>query len=310
MKKNDIFDRNLRAFEKQMKERALLALADDIGKEDITTKAVITKPICAKAVIISKSSGILCGLLEAKEILKGLKIKSAKKEGDKIRKGEVILTLEGNAVKMLQNGRIALNYLQTLSGIATTTNELAKKYPRRICSLRKTHPYLSYSEKRAVKVGGGLTHRLGLSDGFLIKDNHIAAVYSELFKGNFSEEKKMAAVKEAITRAATYRKGKQLQHPIEIEVESEKEAVAAAKMKEKTGAPDAILIDNRKPKEVASITRAIRRINDSILIEASGGITPKNAKTYLHAGVDVISSSYLTLRAKPLDFSLVITGYK
>lgn len=310
MRKKEIFDRSLRAYEKQIRERALLALNDDIGKGDITTEAVIKKPIQVKAVVISKSSGILCGLLEAKELLKGLNVKSNKKEGDKIRKGDVLLMLEGDGRKMLQNGRIALNYLQVLSGIATTTNELAKKFPGKICSLRKTHPCLSYGEKRAVKAGGGLTHRLGLSDGFLIKDNHLAAISAELFRGKFSEEGKVAAVKEAIKRAAVYRKRKKLTHPIEIEVESEREAIAAAGMRRKTGAPDAILIDNKKPKEVASIVKAIRRIDSSILIEASGGITPKNAKNYINAGVDVISSSYLTLRSKPLDTSLVIKGYK
>jgi len=310
MRKNEIFDRNLAKYKKQMVERALLALRDDIEKGDITTEAVIKKPIRMKAAIISKSSGILCGLLEAKEILKGLNVKSNKNEGDKIRKGDVLLTLGGDGRKMLQNGRIALNYIQILSGIATTTNELAKKFPGKICSLRKIHPCLSYSEKRAVKVGGGFTHRLGLSDGFLIKDNHLAVISAELFGGKFSEEEKAAAVKEAIKRAAVYRKRKKLSYPIEIEVESERQAIAAADMKRKTGAPDAILIDNKKPKEVASIVKAIRSIDSSILIEASGGITPKNAKNYINAGVDVISSSYLTLRSKPLDVSLIIKGYK
>lgn len=310
MKKERVFDRSLKKYEEPARERALLALKDDLGKGDITTNALIKKPIHTKAFVIAKSPGILCGLLEAKEILKGLNVTGNKKEGEKIRRGDVLLTISGDARKMLQKGRAALNYIQILSGIATATKKLTKKYKGRICALRKTHPCMSHGEKRAVQVGGGFTHRIGLFDGILIKDNHIAAISIELFGRKFTEKKKTTAIRKAIRRAAMYRKKEKLNCPIEIEVESREQAMAAAGMKRKTDAPDAIMIDNKTPKEVAPIVEAIRKVDRSILIEASGGITPKNIGKYIEAGVDVVSSSYLTLRSKPLDASLVIKGYK
>lgn len=310
--KKKIFDRTLAEFEEKIKQRALLALDDDVGRGDITTNAIMRDTGArTRAFIRAKEEGVFCGVLEARAVLNGLKLFWRKKEGARVKRGEVVLVVEGDVREILRRCRIALNYLQSLSGIATKTSRLVEKFGSRICSLRKTHPCLQFSEKRAVQVGGGFTHRLNLADGFLIKDSHIAAVAMELFgkQKKYAEKQKIAAIREAIMRCVEYRRSR-VSFPIEVEVESLAQALAAVEAKKKTGAPDAILLDNQTPKQIQKIVRAVRRIDNTILIEASGGINEKNIPAFLRAGVDVVSMSELTLHAKPLDFNLVVEGYK
>ncbi|MBI5158733.1 carboxylating nicotinate-nucleotide diphosphorylase [Candidatus Micrarchaeota archaeon] len=315
MDKKTIFDRSLGKFEQHSKERALTALEDDSAPEDITTRATIRKTATqttVRAFIHVKETGVLCGISEASAVLKGLKLEWKKREGEKIKKGEIVCIVRGDVRKILRNCRVALNYLQILSGIATKTRRLVEKFGARVCALRKTHPCISFSEKRAVQAGGGFTHRLNLSDGFLIKDNHIAAVATELFgkQKRFTEKQKIKAMEKCILRCASFRSAHHFSFPIEVEVESLAQAIAAAQLKKKTGAPNVIMLDNRTPKQVKQIVQAIRKINSTILIEASGGITEKNISSYLKAGADVVSTSELILNAKSLDFSLTIEGYK
>jgi nicotinate-nucleotide pyrophosphorylase (carboxylating) len=293
-----------------------LALKDDVGTGDITTRAVIHDATGVEdAIILSKDEGIVCGLLEAKAILEegGLTFESEKNEGDTISNGEIIARVHGDICELLKRERTVINYLQILSGIATASHELARRYPGQVASLRKYHPGLCFSEKRAVKVGGGLTHRLALYDGFLIKNNHLARIVRELFgRAPRTEEEKVTAINEALRRAKHYRLENQLEGCfIEIEVESLAQAVAAARFYENQGVPDMILLDNMQPESVSECVEAIRtEAGRDVLIEASGGVTAENIDAYIQAGVDVVSMSQLTLAAKPLDISMAIVGYK
>ncbi len=278
-----------------MAGRARLALSDDTGKGDITSLALIPKNTRAKATIISNSRGVLCGLLEAREIFKGLRVKELKREGEQIRAGEKIIFIEGNAREILARARTALNYLQVLSGIATATKNLSSRFPDKIASLRKTHPCLTHSEKRAVKIGGGLTHRVNLGDGILIKKEHLV-----LLGGG------KKAIKKALSLASRYRQNNKLRVPIEVEVSSFEQAVLAAEFARARKVPDAIMLDNFNARDAKKAIETIKEIAPHVLVECSGGINEKNAATYIRAGADVVSTSALTLRAKPLDFRLFI----
>jgi len=316
VKKDQAYNRSLEGYADRVIAEAMLALDDDVGDGDVTTEAVVRgKPRTEDAVIIAKANGILCGLQEAKAILEdgGLSFESKKQEGEAIKKGEIIAKVHGNVKELLKRERTALDYLQVLSGIATATNRLARRNPGKVASLRKVHPGLCYSEKRAVKVGGGFTHRLGLHDGFLIKDNHLATIVRELYEdASINEEKKIEAIRHALRRTKQYRANHRLDDCfIEVEVESLDQAVAAAKFHKAEGVPDMILLDNMTPDDVAKCIEAIRReAGSEILIEASGGITSKNIGAYVEAGADMISTSRMTLFATPLDISMKIIGYK
>ncbi|MFH0749061.1 MAG: carboxylating nicotinate-nucleotide diphosphorylase [Candidatus Bathyarchaeota archaeon] len=314
MDKERAYDRDLEKYRDRVIAQAKLALDEDIGDGDITTKAVVKNQV-EDAIIITKANGVLCGLLEAKSIFEegGLEFNSEKMEGDILKKGDTVAKVRGNVQELLKRERIALNYLQILSGIATATNRIVRKYPGKVAGLRKTHPGLGYSEKRAIKVGGGFTHRLGLYDGMLIKDNHLAAITKEIFKnGPINEDKKVEAIREALQRAKKYKVDKQLTACfIEIEVESLKQAIAAAKFYREEGMLDIILLDNMSAKIAAECVKGIRReAGQKVLIESSGGITLKNIGSYCEAGVDIISTSKITLSAEPLDMSMKIVGYK
>jgi nicotinate-nucleotide pyrophosphorylase (carboxylating) len=200
-----------------------------------------------------------------------------------------------------------------LSGIATLCNSFSERFPGKVASLRKTHPGIAFSEKRAVLIGGALTHRLGLYDGFLIKDNHLAFVARELFgEREIGEDEKIRAIEESLKRVKKYRtKHEKGNLFIEIEVESEAQSVAAARIHRKEGVPDMILLDNMSPDNVRKCVKTIREVaGSSLLIEASGGITSENLGLYVDAGVDVTSMSFLTLNARPLDIGMKIVGYK
>jgi len=295
MNKRRVFDRNLSSYDPRLAERARLALSDDVENGDTTSLALIPKNARAEAIIISNSRGILCGLIEARAVFQGLRVKALKREGEKIREGAKIIFIEGNARLILARARTALNYLQILSGIATATENLSSRFPQKIASLRKTHPCALWSEKRAVKLGGGLTHRVNLSDGILIKKEHLA-----LLGGNKN------AIRKALSRASRYREKNKLRVPIEIEVESFEQAVFAAEFARKTKTPDAIMLDNFSAREAKLTIKKIKKLSPRVFVECSGGINEKNAADYVRAGADVISTSALTLRARPLDFRLLI----
>lgn len=263
MNKEQAYNRNFDEHVERTVTQAFLALNDDVGFGDITTKALVKEENVDEAVIIAKASGILCGLQEAKAILEdgGLDFKSEKREGDALKKGDIIATIRGNIHEILKRERTALDYLQVMSGIATATHKLVKQYPGKVASLRKTHPGLVYSEKRAVKVGGGFSHRLGLYDGFLIKDNHLASIVREVFgEGKVTEDMKVESVKLALQRAKEYRSINRMDKCfIEIEVESLPQALAAAKFHKQVGVPDMILLDNMTQQDVAKCVKAIKK---------------------------------------------------
>jgi len=289
MTSEDYFQKNLEPFKEQIKKKIYEMYEDDLGNGDITTEAVI-KPMKIKAVIKAKDDGILAGVFEASSLLEklGIIVKELTKEENKIKKGDIIMEIEGDARKIMQAERSVLNFLSRLSGIATLTYKLAKDTETKVTATRKT--CFPFNDKRAVQLGKGYTHRLGLFDQYLIKGNHIDLIKKEL---NCS---RAAAIKECIKRAREYKKD----IPIEIEVETEEEAIAAAKER-----PEMMMFDNwKKPSDIKRIVEKLK--NTGIIFEVSGGINPDNIKEFGDTGVHFISLGYLTHSCKPLEMSLKV----
>jgi len=282
------FNKNLEPFSEKMKESIFEAYKNDVGDGDITTEAIV-KPMIIKAVIKSKENGILAGVYEVCSLFEKLdvKVKQFFNDGDRIKKGSIIIEVEGDAKKIFQAERTVLNFITRLSGIATATHEIANKTKLKVAATRKT--ILPFNDKHAVILGGGYTHRLGLFDQYLIKDNHIAAVQKEL---NCSH---VDAIKECIRRVKNNKKN----IAIEIEVENFDEAMAAAEEK-----PDIIMLDNIKISEMKRIVDKLK--GSGIIIEASGGITEKNIREIEKTGVDVGASGHITHSFKPLDMTLEV----
>lgn len=264
------------------------ALGEDGAFDDITAKACVDAKQAATARIISKSKGVLCGLLEAKLAFSGLRVAALAGEGDELRKGQTVLKVMGNARKILAAERTALDYLSVLSGISTE----ARKFGARAAATRKTHPGMGASEKRSVRVGGGMTHRPDLSAAYLVKDNHVSLIAAELGCG------RPEAIITAVKRARAHERG--ANKMIEVEAETAEEAEAAA-----SAGVDAVLLDNFSLQGARGAAARARKANPKIIVECSGGITRKNARKFLEF-CDFVSSSELTLKARPLDFSLEI----
>ena len=259
-------------------------LAEDIGKGDITSDLLDKKRITAT--IISRENAILAGVQYAKEIfkIKGCNVKILKKEGSKIKPNQTIISITGDAGKILTCERTALNLLTRMSGIATQTNQLVKKIPSKtkLYATRKTAPGLRYFDKEAVEIGGGKKHRLRLDEMVMIKDNHIAI-----------EDSLLSLIK----------KTKKKYKKFEVEVENTKDAVLAANM----GAT-IIMLDNFIPAQIKKTIQALKdqKLRNKVLLEASGGITSKNISKYGQTGVDIISVGSITNSVKGIDMSLEI----
>lgn len=261
------------------------AIIEDLGMGDVTTDNLIESNHQSEAFILAKEKGIIAGLSVAQMVFKrldqGIEFKPLFKDGDQIRTGDKIAKLKGPTRAILKGERIALNFLQRLSGIATKTRyyvTLVKDFPVRITDTRKTTPTLRILEKYAVTVGGGYNHRMGLYDAVMIKDNHIIAAGGVL--------KAVNAIKAKIP------------HTIKIEVEVEnmdevKEAVEAK--------ADIIMLDNMNTE---TMLNAVNYISGRAIVEASGGITEKNIRDVAKTGVDVISIGALTTHVESLDISL------
>lgn len=261
------------------------ALEEDIGQGDITTNLIIPEDTHVKGSFVSKEAGIICGIDVIKSVFKkmdnSIVLTPLKKDGDKVLPGDIIAKISGPAKGILTGERVALNFLQRLSGIATKTSEYVKLIEgtgAKIVDTRKTTPGLRVLEKYAVRMGGGTNHRFNLSDGILIKDNHIKAAGS-------------------ITNAVTIAK-KNAPHTIKIEVETEtleqvKEALNAG--------ADIIMLDNMN---IETMKKAVGIINGSALIEASGNMDEKDLRLIADIGVNLISIGALTHTAKALDISL------
>lgn len=265
-------------------------LKEDEGFGDITSNALIPEDKTFYAKLVSKDDGILAGIEVIKGMFEeyGIDILSSMDDGDKIKKGDILLELEGNARKILLLERTALNLLMRMSGVATKTNRIVKSVNEindkiRVAGTRKTAPALQKFDKMAISIGGGDPHRSALDDMVLIKDNHIAVVGS---------------VEEALKRA---KKNVSFSKKIEIEVENAEDAVIAAE----NGA-DIIMFDNMSPKEAQDTLDILieNGLRENVLIEISGGITEDNILDYSPLDVDIISLGSLTHQASSLNFSL------
>lgn len=261
------------------------ALKEDISSEDVTTNSVMKEAAAGEVELICKQDGIIAGLGVFRRVFELLdnqvEITFFCKDGDEVKKGEKMGLLRGDIRVLLSGERVALNYLQRMSGIATYTRSVAKLLEgskTKLLDTRKTTPNMRIFEKYAVRVGGGYNHRYNLSDGVLLKDNHIGAA------GSVAK-----AVKMAKDYAPFVRK---------IEVETEnldmvKEAVEAG--------ADIIMLDNMSPEEMR---RAVELIDGRAETECSGNVTKENIERLVSLGVDYISSGALTHSAPILDISL------
>ena len=266
------------------KKQLLQFLAEDIGSGDITSALLPKKKISVK--IISRENAIVAGTVYAKGIfkLKGCNVKIVRKDGSKIEPNQAVMTISGDAGKILTCERTALNILTRMSGIATQTNKLVKKIPTKtkLYATRKTAPGLRYFDKEAVEIGGGKRHRLRLDEMVMIKDNHIAIEGSLL---------------------SLIKKAKKKYKKFEVEVENTSDAVLAAK----EGAT-IIMLDNFSPTQIKKTVQVLRnqRLRNKVMLEASGGINSRNIMKYGKTGVDIISVGSITNSVKGIDMSLEI----
>lgn len=265
------------------------ALNEDIGDGDHSSLACIDQSIQGKMQLLAKEDGIIAGIEVARLVLQevdpNIKMECFKADGDHIKKGDVVFIISGSSQKMLTAERTLLNFMQRMSGIATTTRQytdVVKGTNTRILDTRKTTPNLRYVEKYAVKVGGAVNHRFGLFDMIMLKDNHID------FAGGIDK---------AIDQTRDYLNRNNLDLKIEIETRSLEEV----KQVINHGGIDRIMLDNFSPE---LIKEAMLLIDGKYETEASGGITLDNLQAYSKTGVDFISIGALTHHIKSLDLSL------
>lgn len=263
----------------------LSALKEDISSEDVSTNAVMPNSVPGEVDLVCKEEGIICGLQVFARVFELLDEKTETvffvKDGDKVKAGDLMGKVRGDIRVLLSGERTALNYLQRMSGIATYTNSIAKLLEGtgiKLLDTRKTSPNNRIFEKYAVRAGGGNNHRYNLSDGVLLKDNHIGAA---------------GGVKEAIAMAKAYAP---FVRKIEVEVENldmVREAVEAG--------ADIIMLDNMQPEEMKE---AIKVIDKKAEIEISGNVTRESIQRLTELGVDYISSGALTHSAPIMDISM------
>lgn len=265
-----------------------LAFAEDIGDGDHTTLCCIPETAMGKSQLIIKEDGVLAGVEMAKRIFHDfdpeLKMTVFIQDGAEVKKGDIAFVVEGKIQSLLQTERLMLNVMQRMSGIATTTRKYAKALEgtkTHVLDTRKTTPGMRMIEKEAVRIGGGMNHRIGLFDMILLKDNHVD------FAGD---------IEQAITRAQNYLKEKGKNLKIEIEVRNFDELEQAMKV----GGIDRIMLDNFN---IENTKEAVRRINGRFEVESSGGITFDTLRDYAECGVDFISVGALTHSVKSLDMS-------
>ncbi len=266
------------------------ALKEDIGKEDITTKATISKSKKAVGSFFVKADGIIAGLEIAKVVFKSvdpkIKFEIKIKDGSKVKFGDIAAIVSGKAQSLLTAERTALNFLQRMSGIATSANTYAEKVKHtkaKIIDTRKTIPGLRLLDKMAVKIGGCKNHRIGLYDMFLIKDNHIEVAGS---------------ITKAVEDCVKYNKKHHTNFKIEVETKNIAEVKEALQTK-----ADIIMLDNF---QIGEMMQAVALINGKCKVEASGGINLETVKAIAETGVDFISVGALTHSVKALDISLEI----
>ena len=262
-----------------------MALREDISSEDVSTNAVMPEAKPGKVELICKQDGIVCGMDVYERVFKLLDestvVEKYVKDGDEVKKGQLMALVKGDVRVLLSGERVALNYLQRMSGIATYTHAvvaLLEGSNTVLLDTRKTTPNMRIFEKYAVKCGGGQNHRYNLSDGILLKDNHIGAAGS---------------VTKAIEMAKEYA-------PFVRKIEIETETLDQVKEAAEAGA-DIIMLDNMDP---ATMKEAVKIIAGRAKTECSGNVTKENILNIIDSGVDYISSGALTYAAPILDISM------
>ena len=267
-------------------------IREDLGSEDITTDSIIDNEIEVKAKIICYEEAVISGVEEAVLTFNMLKCSAQGliKDGDSVEADTEIIKVSGKARSILKAERTALNILGRMSGVATETNKLVKEAKQvnkkiRVAATRKTLPGLRIFDKKAVKAGGGDTHRFQLDDAVLIKDNHLKIT------GSISTTIKLARKNVSFTKK------------IEVEVSSAEEALEAVE-----AGVDIILLDNMVPQEISKIITILRekQLRKGVFLEASGGIKIENIRMYSETGVDAVSLGVITHSAKNIDFGLEI----
>ncbi len=265
-------------------EHILAAIKEDVTSEDVTTMAIMRQPKQGEAQLICKESGILAGFGVFKrtfELLGDITVTSTYQDGDNVQKGDIIAVLRGDIRVLLIGERTALNYLQRMSGIASFTNDLVKELKgskTKLLDTRKTTPGMRLFEKYAVKVGGGTNHRYNLTDGILIKDNHIGAAGS---------------IKEAVRLCKEYAP---FVRKVEVETESLEQVLEAI-----DAGADIIMLDNMS---LETMAQAVKLIDGRAETECSGNVNKERLKAIGEIGVDYVSCGALTHSAPILDFSL------
>ena len=265
------------------------ALVEDLGPGDITTDSLIPPDIRGMGTVLSKATGVIAGLDVALEVFRqtnpAVKTRVLMADGSEVAPGDMVAEVEGSIAGILKGERVALNFLQHLSGIASDTSRYVKAGQgtrARILDTRKTVPGLREMEKYAVRVGGGRNHRFNLSDGVLIKDNHIAALRAQ----------------ELTLGAIIHRARENTPHTLRIEVEVETVDEAREAMEARA---DAILLDNMSLEEMRLV---VTLAQGRCLLEASGGINLETVRAVAETGVDLISVGALTHSVRALDISL------
>ena len=265
-----------------------VALAEDLGEAgDITSAALVRPGRTAKAILRCREAGVAAGVEAARLAFRltepSLRITAHRRDGARLQEGDPLLEVLGDARAVLAAERTALNLAQRLSGIATGTHRIVEAIANtgaRILCTRKTTPGLRALEKHAVRAGGGMNHRFGLHDGYLIKDNHIAALDGDI----------AAALSRAHMAAGPMR-------AIQIEVDTLDQLRTVLE----SDLPDAVLLDNMA---VPMLREAVRMTRGRLILEASGGINPSNAVEIAKTGVDFLSSGWITHSAPALDLGL------
>ncbi len=265
-----------------------LAFAEDIGDGDHTTLSCIPEDAMGKSKLLIKEQGVLAGMEIAKEIFfrfdPSMKVEVMIKDGTEVKPGDVAMVVTGKVRSLLQTERLMLNVMQRMSGIATMTRKYVKQLEgthTRVLDTRKTTPGMRMLEKEAVKIGGGVNHRIGLFDMILLKDNHVD------FAGGIDK---------AILRAKEYCKEKGKNLKIEIEVRNFVELQQVLDL----GGVDRIMFDNFTPEQTR---KAVEMVGGRFETESSGGITFDTLRQYAECGVDFISVGALTHSVKGLDMS-------
>lgn len=275
----------------EIRRAVRIGLEEDLGQGDVTTRALFPQAVPARAVIIAQEPLVVAGLSAAVQTFlavdPSLAVTVERRDGEPAKKGETVLRVTGDGRSILQAERVALNFLQHLSGIATLTRKFClavRGYPVRIIDTRKTIPGWRALQKWAVRLGGGVNHRMSLQDGILIKDNHLALLRPA-----------RQPVRTACRLAASAEPSAK---PIIVEAESLSQVRQAL-----AGKTDIILLDNMSP---FLVRRAVRLINGRAIVEVSGGVTLKNVRAMAAAGADRISIGALTHSAPAASFSLIL----